>query len=438
MPLRLQSGGRSLDGVQYTIEIYDSLWSGGVTDFQTDKNLFILQYQGQNEDRFNPILSSSLTINMLVQEGNASALETFIQDLALNSNELRFTVLIERNGTAYWRGVLLIDRVIKELAHYPYKFQIRFTDGLGRLKEIEYNDNGTAFTGRQTFIEHLFNCLDKTGVHDLVGSTDQFLKTYVDWWAEEHSYIAGDDPLRRTRLDNKNFLNVDTNGFINYINTYNVLEQILIAWGARLIFSGGVFWVIQVNDWNNTNKTIAQYTKTQTQSNASFTSQEPKKLLATTGNEISPDLKLKAKTGFIEWFPPLQKVFVDYKHYSQRNIISGQDIITSAWSFPDLDSNGQQTRLIFTGTIELRMNLSVGTSPMPYFRKYGISVGIGPRFLKRAATISNGAVEFDRAMTWVLSTAYYEVYSPVLFTTDDPVYIPLNLSLREFLLMAIC
>lgn len=423
MPIRLQGGGTSLNGTVYTIDIYDSLWSGSVTEFQTGPNLFVLDYQGQEEERFNPILSSSLTINIMVTESTALALEQFIQDLGVNSNEERFSVRVEKSGNLFWVGVLLIDRAIMQLAHYPFTFQIRFSDGLGRLKELPYNDGGSAFTGKQTFIQHLFNVLSKTGTFDRIGSTEQFLKTYVDWYAEEMPYIEGNDPLQKSRLDNKNFINVDTNGFINYDSSYVVMEAIIIAWGARLIWSDGQFYVVQPIGMNKSNKTIKQYTKLQTQTLQSFVTQEPKAILKSAGTESPYDLQLKDKSGFIEWFPPLRRVYVDYKHYSQRNIINGQDIINSAWQFDDLDSNGANARLIFTGTVEVRMNKDAGVPLIPYFRKYGLKVSIGTRFLKRAATLNDGIVEFDRNITWQLATTYYEFFSPVLFTTTEPIYI---------------
>lgn len=423
MPIRLQGGGTSLSGATYTIDIYDSLWSGSITDFQVGPNLFVLEYKGQEEERFNPILSSSMTINIQVTESNSTELEQFIQDLGINSNEERFSVRVEKGGSPYWFGVLLIDRAVRQLAHYPYTFQIRFSDGLGRLKEIPYNDNGSSFTGKQTFIEHLFNVLSKTGTFDLIGSTEQFLKTFVDWYAEEMPYITGNDPLQKSRLDNKNFISVDSNGFIDYDSSYTVLEAIVIAWGARLVFSDGQYYFVQPHSMSKGSKTFKGYTKLQTQNLQSFTAQNPKRILKSDGTENPYDLQLKDKSGFIEWYPPLRRVYVDYKHYSQRNIINGQDIINSAWSFPDLDSNGQLARMIFTGTIEVRMDKDAGAPLVPYFRKYGLKVSIGTRFLKRSATLNDGTVEFDRNMTWQLATSYYEFFSPVLFTTTEPVYI---------------
>lgn len=425
MPKRLEGGGTSENGSVYVIEIHDSLWSGSVTDFQTGPELFVMDYQGQEEDegRFVPILSSSLTVNMLVQDSNKTELEQFIQDLALNANEERFTAKVTKDSNNFWFGVLLIDRAIKQLTHYPYTFQVRFSDGLARLKKIDYNDNGTSFTGKQTFIEHLFNCLNKTGTAQLYQSTDQFLKTYVDWYAEEMPYVTGNDPLQKSRMDNKNFINVDTNGFINYDSSWVVLQAIVIAWGCRLIFSDGAYYIVQPASMSKATKVFKQYTKSQTQTLSSFVAQNPKRVLASDGTENPYDLKLTDRTGFIEWFPPLRRVYVDYKHYSQRNIINGQDIIDTAWSFPDLDSNGANARLIFTGSIEIRMNKDAGSPLIPYFRKYGLKVSIGTRFLKRSATLNDGIVEFQRSMTWELTTSYYEFFSPVLFTTTDPVYI---------------
>jgi len=58
-------------------------------------------------------------------------------------------------------------------------------DGINRLKGINYNDDGTAYEGRVTFKEHLFNILDKIGLQDFWGATDDYLHSVVRWYEED-------------------------------------------------------------------------------------------------------------------------------------------------------------------------------------------------------------------------------------------------------------
>ena len=426
MAKRLEGGGTSLNGTEYTIDIYDNTWSGVVTEFQTSDELFTLEYKGQTEERFNPVLSSSCIVNIMVQESNKTELEQFITDLAANTNEDRFLVVIGKSGSPWWYGVVMIDRVVRTLTHYPYTFQIRFSDGIGRLKDIDYNDDGTEYTGRQTIIQHLFQCLDKTATYDQFQTTDEFLKTYVEWYANEMTYSVSDDPLDKSRVNNKVFVIVDTEGEVTFETAYTVLEEFAKAWGARILFSAGTWHFVQVNGMNSTAKTLKVYTKGQAQSTESYTEQQPKQILKSLGTEDPYNLQLVDKSGFLEWFPPLRQVIVAYKHYSQRNIMAGQDIVASEFTFPEVDSNNSTARLLFKATIEIRREIELGQPELVFFRKYGLLIQVGNYYLRRTATISNGEVEFQRTMDWSLTPAYYEVFSPRIYDQDDPVFMQIE------------
>jgi hypothetical protein len=69
-----------------------------------------------------------------------------------------------------------------------YVFTIKATDGLGRLKTIDYNNAGAPYGNSTPILEIILKCLNKlTEVSAEYGAKDDFLKTLVNWHAEQYS-----------------------------------------------------------------------------------------------------------------------------------------------------------------------------------------------------------------------------------------------------------
>jgi len=86
MAIRLKTEFNTVFDSAYKVEIDDTDYVGSVIDFTTAGEGFTLEYQGQNEGRFNPILSSYLTIFMVIQNSDH---ETFLMDLGAAEEDLK-------------------------------------------------------------------------------------------------------------------------------------------------------------------------------------------------------------------------------------------------------------------------------------------------------------------------------------------------------------
>ena len=113
MALRLQSDFFSEKGHKYTVSIYDSDYSGSVLGFDAATVQINYDFDGNENDRFAPILSSGAVVSIVI---NSESLNTFITDL-VGAAEDRFYMLIEDDASPVklrWVGYILPDLVVEE------------------------------------------------------------------------------------------------------------------------------------------------------------------------------------------------------------------------------------------------------------------------------------------------------------------------------------
>jgi hypothetical protein len=84
----------------------------------------------------------------------------FVEDLVDSGDENRFTVIIEKDSTLYWRGKLLPERIAIPDRNFTEATLIA-SDGLGRLQSLPYDDSGVLYEGWETYKNHLYNILSK-------------------------------------------------------------------------------------------------------------------------------------------------------------------------------------------------------------------------------------------------------------------------------------
>ena len=143
MGVRLQGTFYSERQHEYTISIYDSLYSDTPLDFECVNCVIRYDFDGNEDDRFSPIISSQATVNIII---NTTALNTFTEDL-LNAPEDRFYILIEDDDTPteFRRvGYIVPDLVVQEDIPVTtgYEFSLVAKDGINWLKTADYKDDG--------------------------------------------------------------------------------------------------------------------------------------------------------------------------------------------------------------------------------------------------------------------------------------------------------
>jgi hypothetical protein len=400
----------SRDGVAQTIDIYDTSFSGSVTNFDIVADSLQMSWEADKQRPTASILTGTCTFQMVIDN---STLLAFINGLAAAA-ENKFRIVVSLAGSPYFVGVILSDQVEQVDRAYPFEFTIAAADGIARLKDVEYYDESTdppqPYTSRETIIEHLVKIIDKIGVSDLLG-TDA-LTTSVQWFEANHSGTTI-DPLDNTRFNHKTLIKYDSKtGEPEYTDTYRVLQTIAENWKARFCMAAGKYWFVQIDQYEDDSFSLFNYDASGTATTSS------------TGVSLATTLTNKLFGGAFQFFPGLRRAEMEYIHRLSSNLISEADIQVGT-TVEDVDNSGNVQ--IFFQTIAQSVVTVLGE---PAYIKYGIQFNLNGQYYVRTGTVTtNGYVEYSEP-EWSASVGYFEVFSQVIppvagtYSTEITILVP--------------
>ena len=406
--------------IRYDVEIWDSSFSGTALEFRAGPEGFAVRF-AQNAERTAVFMPTECTINMLMQSDDHFALVTDLQGAA----EGRFTVKITKGATPvlYWAGMVLPDIGRYNDEAYPTLFEVRATDGIGILKDVEFKDTGGAYTGKARIVEHIALCLSKLPyVATHYGTSDHFIKSHVDWWEETMADTASDpDALYQAYLDHAVWWKYDK-GEQKFLSCYDVLKNILTVFGCRITNAEGAFWIEQLTYRAAATIVTRRYSKS-----GGF--------LSTANYAGYNDINQTASGALLavatyEFFPALSKAVHVFKSVERRNFLSGANINqttpTQTMYFP-LQSNSGNTVLRMTGNLTGQVkNLTATTYPQPIAVIFKIRVLLDTVVLKRAYYLKPTYQVDYSAMEWAAGahSCYFVVSLPSGIPPSSAAYIP--------------
>lgn len=380
MAKRFHSIIKSYSNVVYDLEIHDSSFSGTSTEFVSDMGSVVLRFDGADRKRNVTIMPASLSFDMLIKNATLAA---FITDIA-GANESHFIVVLKQSTTIKFVGYAITDLATEENISYPYTFSISAVDGIARLKNLEYNNSGTAYTGTATIAAHINNIITQIGLSSQAGST----VTQATEWLED-SHQVGADLLANTRVNHSLFTKEDTNGNKQYSNPYFVLNEICKTFLSRFIYWDGVYHFQQINKY----KTLNTYDHN-----------------ATKG--------LRGGDG--AYLPALRQSKVIFKYGDTVNVAKGVNI-TQADSTGVLSGDFKNgSAFVFKGSLQYKTAFStsfISSNGLKSHRvKFGIKIKIGTSYLDRDALTNNFYSVQNEEMAWDTGGGvhYYEVFGDVI------------------------
>lgn len=248
---------------KWKIEIWDTSYTTGPSTEIATSSPPILNYESQNDKRYASIKGSSLSVPIIVDN---STLENWLfNDVQLAKEERFYCHLYKWNTSTnlyevYWIGVLLHDLNQREDAAYPYTYELKFTDGLARLKDFRFTEladqtNALSYTP-QTLNWYLWQCLQYTPIYFRITILDTLYSNSVNFY-EYNMVVSGThwstnvDPLDESTVYPKAFCNTLSNGELEAFSFYDILEQILMLFDARIILAKGYFHIISRNNYTN-------------------------------------------------------------------------------------------------------------------------------------------------------------------------------------------
>ncbi|MGB0496632.1 MAG: hypothetical protein ACPGJI_09765, partial [Kangiellaceae bacterium] len=420
MALRLQTQFVDVDNIRWRVSIDDSSLS--VDDpnpfVKSGDDGFALTYEGQNQERFNPVLPTKVTFSI---ELATAAHESLITDLA-NSAEGRFKVHIEKERKlldvwfTWWVGTVVADQVSFPDMALPYFFQISAVDQISTLSKIDYKDtDGTVYEGDATLMDHVKLILGKTNASYFYAATDDFLLTTGEWYDTNHDYTSPDktDPWLTTRVNHIAFYTEDEDGNKNFKNCFVVLQEIMKVMGAKFFQSDGLFRLEQINDRANSQHYEWTYQLDGTQSNEELTSYDK-----TLGHGADVELLANAVYSFL---PGLKSIILNYSHFGDRNLIGGaiwDEVSSNNVIVGSISSNLTDTTLSMDANLYVQVisNTPIGQSTDYKWRfVWRLKIKYGTKYLKREITsLSSGVLDVAEP-TWEDAVSYYEVSTEYLY-----------------------
>lgn len=323
MATRFSSTFYSVQGNAYNIYLDDADFVGTATAFDTGPDGFTLSHEGESRRRMSRIMGSQCDFGVALSpvSANYSAALSLVADLA-SAEEGRFTVKITRGTggaeTLHWVGYVLPD--ISRLADVKtvQEFRISATDGLARLKGVEYKDDSgepAVPYGPLSFLTHILNCLNEDALSaTYFGGSDVFLRTVVNWQEDGHGTPAtAKCPTAYSRVNGAVWAEEDSNNSWEFKSCFDVLESICLHWNARLMFSDGCYRFEQWNLRHDEDFVERRFTKSGTLASSSATAFYEKTINQTKA------VGARLSGGQYEWLPALKKVDIWYDHRTARN-----------------------------------------------------------------------------------------------------------------------
>ena len=287
---KLFSEFRSSYGHFYLIEIWDEDYTGNDPDqFNVTGDGFELNYSGQTDNIYSPIIGSSVSFGMYVQNSATNAflnnIKQYQQDRYFvkiwkgefsgeDANTWYNTTKVSDDGLVmsfspdeeqvvyldfHWGGYIVQDIIEVEDVSRPYILNIQATDGISKLADTQC---GTSFFRQST--NQFINALDQVGVLGIYGSEHPVLSVVCNWWAQEMTYNANDNPMDETWVDFHAFDTIDEQGNYTNKNWFEILSQMCTIFGLRFYYSNGQYRLEQLFQRDSSSMIEHRYKKDKT------------------------------------------------------------------------------------------------------------------------------------------------------------------------------
>jgi hypothetical protein len=377
---------KSYDDTDWKLDIHKTGYSGTINTFDCGYGGFKLSRNSTNNDRIAPILGSEVTVFALSED---STFDGMLSDMLL-ADEETFYLVIYKGGVFWWAGVLLLDLYEEADAAYPKAIDLVFTDGIGRIKDIDYNNDGVAYTGKVTIIEHIWNCLNKIPTAQFWSGSDIMLKTGVSYWETQMSYSGNSDPLPLTRLDHESFYTIETNGDYKYKTAYEVLENLAVVFYSRLWLGDGAFNFLQIDNFRNASFKVFNYEKDGV-SSVSNTTISPRQTVDQT------DSLARLNGGSYQSYAGLKKVDIKYNHKSSNSFLPSPLILNAGTgNLGNVDDNGGDATFLIDGSLSVTITNTTSTGVLVRLR---LRLKQGSYYLRRDATNAGQNADYN-GITW--------------------------------------
>lgn len=164
--------------------------------------------------------------------------EQYTNDFIQNGNK-DIKLELYKDSQLWFIGYYIPDEVQEPLLYGPSPISLMFTDGLGLLKDVKYNDLGLVLYGKKTPLQVIWECLKETGLQLNLEESCIYYEKNIN---QGNQY----SPLNQIYLDAENFIEDDKD-----IDCYEILNRLLFIQLVRLFQKDGKWYIIPINAIKN-------------------------------------------------------------------------------------------------------------------------------------------------------------------------------------------
>jgi len=387
---------RSDHGNFYLIEIWDEDYTGNDPDrFNVTSNGFELNYSGQTDNIYSPVIGSSVSFGMYIKDAATRAFETEFKNYQENRYYLKIwkgqydgqdsdkwynTSKVSDDGLVmnfspdeeelvyldfFWGGYILQDVVKIEDAAEPYVLRIEANDGIAKLKNVD------ALRFRSSITSIFSNAIFSSYSHSIFPTEWPALKVISDWWSQQQTYSASNNPLDSTALDVDVFHEFDANGNVRKASYYEVLTNVCKAFGMRFYFSNGSYRAEQV--FQRDSSTFTEFSYKANGNLIGYESVTRDKTLNQTSN------KARLAGNIFNFLPAVNKtqITTDEGDVSYAGIISNQTSQPTIDLGFTTDDPQNWLEINFKSEVELEINTNVNNIRIYYIIKVDVILDDG-------------------------------------------------------------
>lgn len=251
--------GESFNEDSYEVRIIrTAAGSDQTTEFSLAANGFALRYESVEDSALVPgIVHSRCEVTTLWPAAIDSKLNTLLTGLA-TSEDGDYLLEVLRDSTRIWVGSILVEEFSVDEDSTNKEVRIVATDALSLLKHVDYNDDGTAYSGYQTVYDILKNIQEKWSLYTYLDEQNSGTEYRLAWAEDVYSeddYImaaethpAGTDlkSIKRSRIHTNPWSSVNSSGATEYISCYDLLQSLCLTYQWRLYSYGDAWHLLPV------------------------------------------------------------------------------------------------------------------------------------------------------------------------------------------------
>jgi hypothetical protein len=230
-------------GEEWRLDIHDSNHTGSVTDLTGSARPFVLAAVDSDYTQYKALRTQELDVSF-INEGDAFTIETF-----LTEDENQYTCRLYQEDALVFVGYLVQDGIQEAMVSYTNVFSLKFTDGVNRLKDLEFtNAQGLRPFGRRS-------------IHHFIGNILHKLNPSINTYRVYCSLKEAADSTPDLFAKNLDWYTFEKDGGSN-VDCLEALETICTAFSITCYQRGGAWWFVYFPDMVTKQMSWKQFTYT--------------------------------------------------------------------------------------------------------------------------------------------------------------------------------